>query len=54
MAAACWGLGTIATKFVLDVLNKIVYLDDAQIVELYCSKQYSHYPKTLIEIEELS
>lgn len=37
-------------KFVLDVLNGIVYLDDKQVVELTGSKHYYSEERTIIKI----
>lgn len=41
-------------KFVLDCLNKIVFEDDSQIVEIRAKKIYSVEPRTLIRIIPLS
>jgi Holliday junction resolvase RusA-like endonuclease len=38
-------------KLVCDALNKIVWLDDAQIVDLVASKKYAAQPFTLIRVE---
>lgn len=40
-------------KFALDTLNGLIYLDDAQVVELTCQKIYSKLPRTEIQIKEL-
>ena len=40
-------------KFVLDVLNEIVWRDDSQIVQLSGAKEYSENPRTEIIIEEI-
>lgn len=40
-------------KFCLDCMNKIVFEDDSQIVELTAKKVYSTKPGTLIRIEPL-
>jgi len=42
-----------AEKQVLDAMNEIVYLDDAQIVSLSATKCYSDNPRTEIIIEEV-
>ncbi|WP_413789638.1 RusA family crossover junction endodeoxyribonuclease [Metabacillus rhizosphaerae] len=41
-------------KGVLDAMNKIIYKDDAQIVDLVVSKFYSDYPRVEVFIKELS
>jgi len=38
-------------KLVLDSLNKIFFIDDSQIIELNCSKEYSEQPRTEVSIE---
>jgi len=40
-------------KFYLDVMNSKIYLDDAQIAELTCSKFYSEVPSTEILVWEM-
>ena len=40
-------------KSVLDGLNKIAFYDDAQIVELIATKNYSFEPRVEIEIREV-
>ena len=44
-------------KFYLDCMNKIVYLDDSQVIEITAIKQYTelsedghHHPSTVIDI----
>ena len=39
-------------KLALDSMNKIFFIDDAQIVEIICSKHYDSSPRTEIFIEE--
>jgi Holliday junction resolvase RusA-like endonuclease len=39
------------TKFILDVMNDLVFVDDAQISTLYVRKVYSSCPSTLIRIK---
>ena len=39
------------TKFILDVMNDLVFVDDAQICTLYVRKVYSSYPSTFIRIK---
>lgn len=41
-------------KGVLDAMNKIIYNDDAQIVDLVVSKFYSDSPRVEVFIKELS
>lgn len=40
-------------KFYFDAMNELIYVDDNQIVELWCEKRYSDEPKTKIQIFEL-
>jgi Holliday junction resolvase RusA-like endonuclease len=40
-------------KLILDALNNIIWLDDAQIVEMTARKFYAEPPLTEIEIEEI-
>lgn len=41
------------TKIILDSLNKIAYIDDAQICDLRVIKQYAEQDKVIVEIEEI-
>lgn len=41
-------------KGVLDAMNKIIYKDDSQIVDLVVSKFYSDYPRVEVFIKELN
>lgn len=41
------------TKIVLDALNKFVYKDDTQVIELEVKKYYADLPKVYVKIEEL-
>jgi Holliday junction resolvase RusA-like endonuclease len=41
------------SKSCFDAMNKIVYNDDSQIVEIIVKKVYSFEPKTIIKIEEI-
>jgi Holliday junction resolvase RusA-like endonuclease len=43
--------GDNTTKLIFDALNKIVWLDDAQIVDFAFSKRYAAEPFTLIRVE---
>lgn len=40
-------------KLVLDAMNGLVFVDDAQIVSLEAQKEYGEQPGTLVIIEEL-
>lgn len=40
-------------KSILDALNKAAWYDDAQIVEIRCSKSYSNMPYVNIAIQDL-
>lgn len=40
-------------KIILDSLNKIAYIDDAQISKLIITKEYAEQDKVIVEIEEL-
>ena len=40
-------------KIVLDALNKIAYVDDAQVVELSVKKRYASEAKVIVHIEEI-
>jgi Holliday junction resolvase RusA-like endonuclease len=40
-------------KLVLDALNKVFFQDDAQIVELICTKQYDEVPRTEVIIRKV-
>lgn len=40
-------------KFILDIMNGIVYEDDRQVFKLYCEKIWSSNPRIDIEIEEV-
>lgn len=42
-----------AVKFYFDVMNQLIYDDDAQVSELYCKKIYSDKPRVCIEINEI-
>ena len=37
-------------KLFLDAMNKVVYMDDSQIVEIFATKVYSKYPCTVINV----
>jgi Holliday junction resolvase RusA-like endonuclease len=39
------------TKFVLDCMNDLIFVDDSQICTLYCRKVFSSQPSTLIRIK---
>lgn len=41
-------------KFIFDVMNGVVFVDDCQVVTLYARKVYSSVPSTLIRIKPLS
>lgn len=41
-------------KFVLDALNKVYWIDDAQVYCLICKKVYHHIPITSLKIEEIN
>lgn len=36
------------SKFYLDAMNKLIFEDDAQVVEINCKKYYYHEEKTII------
>lgn len=40
-------------KLVLDAMNSIVFVDDAQVVELHAEKQYDERPRVEIIVAEL-
>jgi Holliday junction resolvase RusA-like endonuclease len=40
-------------KFVLDALNGVFWIDDAQVFSLYASKTYSSNPSVLVSIVEI-
>lgn len=40
-------------KIIMDSLNKIAYIDDAQICDLRVIKQYAEQDKVIVEIEEI-
>jgi len=40
-------------KLVLDAMNKVFFVDDAQVVELNCFKRYDDVSRTEITIEEI-
>jgi len=40
-------------KFILDVMNRLVYEDDSLITTLHCEKVYSDEPRTEIYIQEV-
>lgn len=40
-------------KIILDALNKIAYIDDAQVIELVVKKRYSAEAKVNVHIEEI-
>lgn len=40
-------------KFYLDILNKIVYTDDAQVCEILCKKIYSDKPRVELYITQM-
>lgn len=40
-------------KFIMDALNGVFWLDDAQVAQLVVAKGYDEKPRTYIEIEEL-
>lgn len=40
-------------KIVLDALNGIAYRDDASVVELHVSKQYSTSPRVVVSLREV-
>ena len=40
-------------KFLCDCLKGIVFVDDAQVVELNCRKIYSQTPRTVVKITSL-
>lgn len=40
-------------KIILDALNKIAYVDDAQVIELVVKKRYSAEAKVTVHIEEI-
>ena len=42
-------------KLVLDALNKVFYVDDSQIVEIKCGKEFTKYiPRTEVIIKKVS
>jgi Holliday junction resolvase RusA-like endonuclease len=41
-------------KLYTDSLNKLIYYDDSQIINLHAVKRYSHEPKTIIEIKSVT
>lgn len=41
------------TKIILDALNKFVYKDDTQVVELIVRKYYADTPKVYVKVEEV-
>jgi len=40
-------------KFILDVMNKLVYEDDNQITTLHCEMIFSENPRTEIQVKEI-
>jgi Holliday junction resolvase RusA-like endonuclease len=40
-------------KFILDLLNEILWQDDAQVVEMVAMKAYSSQPRTVISASEI-
>ena len=60
---ACWLMGRFPVttkgdcdnyaKAVLDSLNGIAYNDDAQVAELYVTKEYSDKPRTMVILREI-
>lgn len=40
-------------KIILDALNKIAYVDDAQVIELSAIKRYAAEAKVIVHIEEI-
>ncbi len=40
-------------KFILDIMNRIVYEDDRQVFRLNCQKIWSTNPRIEIEIQEV-
>jgi Holliday junction resolvase RusA-like endonuclease len=40
-------------KLLMDALNKLVWVDDAQVVRLSASKRYATAPQTVVEIAEV-
>ena len=40
-------------KLLMDGLNKLAWLDDAQVVRLTASKRYAVAPQTVVEIAEV-
>lgn len=42
-----------AVKCLMDSFNGIAYMDDKQVVELYCRKYYSDEPRVEVEIEDV-
>lgn len=42
-----------AVKFIFDVLNGLVWIDDCQIIQFLAAKEYTENPRTEITIEEL-
>lgn len=40
-------------KIILDALNKIAYVDDAQVIELSVIKRYAAEAKVIVHIEEI-
>ena len=40
-------------KIILDALNKIAYVDDAQVIELSVIKRYADEAKVIVHIEEI-
>lgn len=40
-------------KFILDCMNKIIFTDDSQIVDINCRKQYSEQPSTVIQLIQI-
>lgn len=41
------------TKIILDALNKFIFYDDTQVVELEVKKYYSNAPKVYVKVEEI-
>lgn len=41
------------TKIILDALNKFVYQDDTQVIELIVKKYYANTPKVYVKVEEI-
>jgi len=40
-------------KFLLDVMNNLVYEDDSQVTTLWCEKKYSDKPRVEITLQEV-